>query len=39
MILKDYQIEAIKHFRKYLRGRKIIKIFGVIKIISVYLYM
>ena len=39
MILRDYQIESIKHFRKYLRREKILKMFGVIKLIYVYLYM
>ncbi len=28
MILRDYQKSAIKHFRKYLRMRKIFKILG-----------
>ena len=26
MIIRDYQIKALKHFRKYLRMRKIFKI-------------
>jgi hypothetical protein len=28
MILRDYQIKSLKHFRKYLRMRKIFKIIG-----------